>query len=70
MYNLVPKKKAKAFKQQEKAGPFIYLFIPVCETSYQPTVSNPEEPMPPTTVCMWKSIFSLELKINNSTYYY
>ena len=27
MYNLVPKKKAKAIKQQEKVGPCIYLFM-------------------------------------------
>lgn len=34
MYNLVPKKKAKALKQQEKAGPLIDLFL---------YVSNPED---------------------------
>ncbi len=45
MYNLVPKKKAKAFKQQEKAGPFIYLFLDVRPPSY----SNLEERMPQTT---------------------
>lgn len=39
MYNLVPKKKSKPLKQQEKAGARIFS-IPVCQTSYQLTVDN------------------------------